>query len=162
MRLLSDPERLRVAQGGASLARLKLVQRAQRRGAVVVEFALTSGLLFMIVFAAIEFMRVNTIVNSTENAAYEGARAGIVPGSTASDVEQAGLAMLGAIGVRGATITVEPATLDESTPEVTVTIAVPLDQNSFIAPRYFLGDTLTKTCTLSREVPNASQNAAGS
>jgi Flp pilus assembly protein TadG len=129
---------------------------------VLVEFALTASLLFMIVFAAIEFMRVNTIVNSTENAVYEGARAGIVPGSTSQDVEDAANAMLASIGVRGATITVEPEALQESTPEVTVTIDVPLDQNSFIAPRFFSGGTLTKTCTLSREVPNASTASAGS
>ena len=161
MRLLSDLKRPQLAPCG-TLVRRRVASIAVRRGAVLVEFALTAGLLFMIVFAAIEFMRVNTIVNSTENAAYEGARAGIVPGSTSSDVEAAARSMLLAIGVRGATVTVEPATLEESTPEVAVTISVPLDQNSFIAPRYFLGDTLTKTCTLSREVPNASAQAAGS
>ncbi|MEX2141054.1 MAG: TadE/TadG family type IV pilus assembly protein [Pirellulales bacterium] len=132
-----------------------LASAADRKGAVVVEFAITAGLLFMIVFAAIEFMRVNTIVNSTENAAYEGARAGIVPGAKAKDVKDAAGAMLAAIGVRGAKIDVEPDAIQPDTPEVTVTIDVPLDSNSFIAPRYFLGKTLTKTCTLTREVPNA-------
>jgi Flp pilus assembly protein TadG len=133
-----------------------------RRGAVVVEFALTAGLLFMILFASIEFMRVNTIVNSTENAAYEGARAGIVPGAKAKDAQDAAAAMLGAIGVRGAKIDVEPPAILPDTPEITVTIEVPLDNNSFIAPRYFLGKTLTKTCTLSREVANADATAGGS
>jgi Flp pilus assembly protein TadG len=128
---------------------------AARRGAVVVEFAMTAGLLFMILFASIEFMRVNTIVNSTENAAYEGARAAIVPGSKVKDAKDAARGMLRAIGVRGAKIDVQPNPLQPDSPEVTVTIDVPLDNNSFITPRYFLGKTLTKTCTLTREVPNA-------
>jgi Flp pilus assembly protein TadG len=132
---------------------------AERRGTVVVEFALTAGLLFMILFASIEFMRVNTIVNTAENAAYEGARAGIVPGAKAKDVEDAANGMLGAIGVRGAQIDVEPNPIQPDTPEITVTISVPLDNNSFIKPQYFLGKTLTKTCTLTREVPNSA--AAG-
>jgi hypothetical protein len=100
-------------------------------------------------------MRVNTIVNTTENAAYEGARAGVVPGATSSQVQTAANAMLSAIGVRNATVSVQPTTIVQTTPDVTVTIGVPLDSNSLIAPRFFLGDTLTKTCTLSREVLTA-------
>jgi Flp pilus assembly protein TadG len=126
-----------------------------RRGAVAVEFALTASLLFLILFASVEFMRVNTIVNTAENAAYEGARAGVVPGATSSQVQTAANAMLSAIGVRNATVSVQPATIVQTTPDVTVTIGVPLDSNSLIAPRFFLGDTLTKTCTLSREVLTA-------
>ena len=131
-----------------------------RRGAALVEFALTSGLLFLIVLSAIEFMRVNTIVNTSENAAYEGARTGIVPGATAADAIAAAQEMLDVIGTRSAVVTVEPETIQTDTPEITVTIQVPLNANSFIAPRFFLGKTLTKACTLSREITNA--QSAGS
>ncbi len=142
--------------------RPRCASRSQRLGAVAVEFALTAGLLFLVIFTAIEFMRVNTIVNSAENAAYEGARTGIVPGATVKEVKAAATSMIQAIGVRGATVTVDPTPIAEDTPEITVTIAVPLDKNSFVAPRFFLGDTLTKTCTLSRELPNANGTGAGS
>jgi Flp pilus assembly protein TadG len=114
-----------------------------RRGAVAVEFALTASLLFFIIFTAIEFMRVNSIVNSTENAAYEGARAAIVPGAVDQNAKDAANAMIKAIGVRGATVDVQPAPITDNTAEITVTVSVPLDKNSFIAPRFFLGDTLT-------------------
>jgi Flp pilus assembly protein TadG len=133
-------------------------RHSARQGAVAVEFALTSGLLFLIVFIAIEFMRVNSIVNSAENAAYEGARAGIVPGAVADDVTTAANAIVKAIGVRNATVSLQPTVINDHTPEVTVTVAVPLDDNSFIAPRFFLGDTLTKTCTLSREIVDTTAN----
>jgi len=137
-------------------------RQCDRRGAVAVEFALTAGLLFMILFTSIEFMRVNTIINSAENAAYEGARAGIVPGAKASEVRAAARSMISAIGVTGARIRVNPRTIQQDTPEVTVTVEVPLDRNSFIGPRYFLGDTLTKSCTLSREVYSGGPQGGGS
>jgi Flp pilus assembly protein TadG len=151
MQAIGMPDRTMACARGAAPRRSLGAPCKRRRGAVVVEFALTAGLLFLFVFTAIEFMRVNTIVNSTENAAYEGARAGIVPGATSADAIAAAQSMIGAIGVRGATVLIEPETLKSDTPEITVTIHVPLDSNSFIAPRFFLGKTLIKACTLSRE-----------
>ena len=85
--------------------------RRDRRGAALVEFALTASLLVLIVFTAVEFMRVNTIVNTSENAAYEGARTGIVPGATAADAIAAAQSILNAIGTRNAVVSVEPATI---------------------------------------------------
>jgi Flp pilus assembly protein TadG len=134
-------------------------RRPNRRGAALVEFALTSSLLFLIVFTAIEFMRVNTIVNTSENAAYEGARTAIVPGATADDAIAAAQSMLSVIGTRNAVVLVEPATITTDTPEITVTVQVPLNANSFIAPQFFLGKTLTKACTLSREITDSGQGA---
>jgi hypothetical protein len=104
-------------------------------------------------------MRVNTIVNSSENAAYEGARTGIVPGATAADAIAAAQSTLNVIGTRNAVVSVEPETITSDTEEITVTVQVPLDDNSFIAPRFFLGKTLTKACTLSREVVSAAPSA---
>jgi Flp pilus assembly protein TadG len=133
--------------------------RRERRGAALVEFALTASLLFLIVFTAVEFMRVNTIVNTSENAAYEGARSAIVPGATAADAIAAAQSILNVIGTRNAIVSVEPDTIATDTEEITVTVQVPLDDNSFIAPQFFLGKTLSKSCTLSREVTNASTSA---
>jgi Flp pilus assembly protein TadG len=132
-------------------------RRSYRRGAALVEFALTSSLLFLIVFTAIEFMRVNTIVNTSENAAYEGARTAIVPGATAADAIAAAQSILNVIGTRNAVVSVDPQAVEINTLEITVTVQVPLDANSFIVPQFFLGKTLTKACTLSREITDASQ-----
>jgi Flp pilus assembly protein TadG len=132
-------------------------RRGYRRGAALVEFALTSSLLFLIVFTAIEFMRVNTIVNTSENAAYEGARTAIVPGATAADAIAAAQSVLSVIGTRNAVVSVDPQMVETNTVEITVTVQVPLDANSFIVPQFFLGKTLTKECTLSREITDASQ-----
>ncbi len=61
-------------------------RNARRSGASAVEFALCAPLLFLLVFAAWEFSRANMILNTMENAAYEGCRRGIVPGASANDV----------------------------------------------------------------------------
>jgi Flp pilus assembly protein TadG len=126
-----------------------------RRGVALVEFALTVPILFLILFVSVEFMRVNTIVNSIENAAYEGARRGIVPGATAAEIIADAKALTDAVGIRGAVIDVQPPTIAEDTPEITVTVNVPADSNAFVAPRFFAGDTISKTCTLSREVSDS-------
>jgi Flp pilus assembly protein TadG len=148
-----------------SIARIprsaRLRRPALRRGAVAVEFALTSGILFLVLFTSIEFMRVNTIVNSTENVAYEAARAAIVPGATNAVAAQTAQNMLRAIGVKGAQLVVQPDPINEDTPEVTVTVRVPLNENSFVMPRFFADDTIVKTCTLSREV-QATNSTSGS
>jgi Flp pilus assembly protein TadG len=118
---------------------------------VTVEFALTVPLLFMIVFAAIEFSRVNVIRHTVDNAAYEGARDGVYPGATAADVRATAQSILNAVGTAGAVITVTPSNIQENTPEVTVRVEVPLDQNGWIFPSFFAGRTLTGSSTLARE-----------
>ena len=57
-----------------------------RPGAVLVEMAITSSLAFLFFFAALEFCRVAMIRHTVENALYEGARTGIVPGATTAEV----------------------------------------------------------------------------
>ena len=59
--------------------------RRTRTAAVVVEFAICAPILFLFFFASLEFSRVNMIRQSVENAVYEGARRGIVPGATAAN-----------------------------------------------------------------------------
>jgi Flp pilus assembly protein TadG len=132
-------------------ARRPIRKRRLRKGAALVEFALTVPILFLVVFAAIEFSRVNTIRHSVANAAYEGARRGIVPGATAADARSAASSILTAVCVRDAEVTVSPSVIDADTSEITVSITVPLDQNGWITPKFFEGDILNSSCTLARE-----------
>ena len=59
----------------------------KRTGATTVEFAITVPILFSLLFTAFEFSRMNVIRQTAVNAAYEGARRGIVPGASETDVE---------------------------------------------------------------------------
>ena len=126
--------------------------KRNRRAAAAVEFAMTVPLLFLFVFASIEFSRANMIKNMIENAAMEGAREGMLPGRTAADCTAAAQDLIDIMALNGATITIEPATLTPTTPEVTVTVSVPMSQNSLAMSRFVLGETLTQSVTLPREL----------
>ena len=127
------------------------IRSQPRRGATTVEFALTAPLLFMVILAAIEFSRVNMVRHTVQNASYEGCRRGIVPGASADDVRQRANAVLGTVSVHGGQVTVEPAVIASDTPQVSVTVAAPLDQNGWITSVFFSGRTVTSSLTLARE-----------
>ncbi|SMP48059.1 TadE-like protein [Neorhodopirellula lusitana] len=119
----------------------------------MVEFAAVLPVLLLFTFAGIEFSRVNMIRNTAVNAAYEGARKGIVPGATASECKRAAMHLLDMIDVSGATAIVNPNTIQPDTEQVTVTVTVPITKsNAFIAPEFFFGKNITTSVTLPREV----------
>ena len=126
--------------------------RKPRRGAVTVEFAVAFPILLLFTFAGIEFSRVNMIRNTAINAAYEGARKGIVPGATSSECEQAAIQLLDFVDISGGSAVVSPSNIQPKTESVTVTVTVPITSaNSFITPQYFMGRTITTSVTLPRE-----------
>ena len=125
--------------------------RRGRSGVVTVEFAICAPILFLIFFAALEFGRVNMIRQSVENAVYEGSRRGIVPGATADDCRTAARNVLNTISVNGGTIDVAPPVITQDTSQVTVTVSVPVNSNSWVAPLFFDGKTITNSMTLRRE-----------
>jgi len=125
--------------------------RPQRRGAALVEFALMAPIMFMFFIACIEFSRANMLRNSMSIAAYEGARKGIIPGSTAAQVEATARASLASAGIVPESVVVNPAVLTQTTPVVTVTITALGSKNLWISPMFTKGMKLTKSSSLSRE-----------
>ena len=126
--------------------------RNPRQGAVTVEFAIAAPVLLMFVFASIEFSRVNMIRNTIENAAYEGARRGVLSGATAANCAAVTQDLLDIVGVADSTITVTPPVIQANTEEVTVTVEVPMTvSNGYVTPKYYLGRTLRTSVTLPRE-----------
>ncbi|MEM6799666.1 MAG: TadE family protein, partial [Planctomycetota bacterium] len=105
-------------------------QRNDRRGATAVEFAIVAPVFFLILFAMFEFSRVNVLRHTADNAAYEAARVAIVPGATAADAVAEAGRLLGVVGARGVNIAVDPPNLGPGTREVTVSVEVPMSQNS--------------------------------
>ncbi|WP_040763991.1 TadE/TadG family type IV pilus assembly protein [Novipirellula maiorica] len=126
--------------------------RKPRRGAVTVEFAVAFPVLLLFVFAGIEFSRVNMIRNTAINAAYDGARKGIVPGATSAECEQAAMQLLDFVDISGGSADVTPSEIKADTESVTVTVTVPITSaNSFITPQYFVGRSIVTSVTLPRE-----------
>ena len=125
--------------------------KKQRRGAVMVEMAITSGLVFFFFFAALEFCRVSMIRHTVENALYESARQGIVPGATSTEIQSTARRVLSRIGISGANIEVSPTNIQNSTPEVSVRIRLPLDRGLFAPALFFVGKSLDRTLVMQRE-----------
>ena len=122
-----------------------------RRGVVTVEFAIVAPVIFLMFFGALEFAAVNLVRQTASNAAYEGARVLVVPGANSDEAKTVAEQMLVNIGVaNGATVNVE-----ETTEEVTVTVTIPADRNSWGLSRLFGGITVAQKCRLSREVSTA-------
>ncbi len=113
--------------------------------------AMTLPLLFLTVFAAVEFGRMNMMRHTVDNAAYEAARKAIVPGATAAQAEAEALRVMDTIGSKGVSVTVTPAVIDLDTRQVNVTVTIDADQNGFIANTFFRGKQLTGSVTMNRE-----------
>ncbi len=135
-----------------SLTRQLFRQRSDRTGTTTVEFALTAPILILIVFASIEFSRANMLLHSTTVAASEGARRGIISGTTAADITTLVKAELSAIGIAHSAVIVDPAMVTDNTELVTVGVSVPVDhRNGYVVPQFFLGKRVAKVVAMPRE-----------
>ena len=123
-----------------------------RSGVVATEFAITLPIVLLFFFAAFEVCRFSMIVHTVDNAVYEGARRGIIPGATSGQCRNEARRILGALGVRNATVVVTPGTIETETPRVTVDITVPFGQNSFVPLNFFDGMAVRRSLTMTREV----------
>lgn len=122
-----------------------------RRGATTVEFAMTVPIVFLFLFASLEFMRAYNLVHTADNAAYEAARLGTTPGATAAEVESTAASVLSVIGVNDAVIDVQPPTIDLDTDDVTVTVTIPMNTNGIVAPFFLKDRAITAEMTMTRE-----------
>jgi hypothetical protein len=107
-------------------------RRHVKRGAAAVEFAVTAPVFFLFL-------------------AYEGARAAMVPGATATDAKAKADSILKIVGARGAKVTITPSALTPTTTEVTVAVDVPMRRNGLIVPRFTSKTTLHSESTLRTE-----------
>ena len=89
--------------------------------------------------------------HSVEQAAYESARVGIVPGKSVADVTAKATQILNSTGVRNATITVTPTTFTTSTSTVTVEIRCKYSDNSWLRPVFLSNTDMVSTMTLDHE-----------
>lgn len=133
----------------SELKRKRTGKRPSRRraGATTVEFAFIVPIIFAIFLGSLEMTRLNFIRHSASNAAYEGARKAIVPGSTTEQARGEALRLMTTVGVTNDVT----ATVTSNMNSMTVTVSVPVDRNSWGIARFSSGMTITQSCTLSRE-----------
>lgn len=123
--------------------------RNNRSGATTVEFAIVVPVIFTLFLGTIEMTRLNFIRHSAANAAYEGARKAIIPGSSYTEATDEAMRLMQAVGVSNG-VTANLTTLNDT---MTVTVTVPVNQNSWGALRFSSGMIVTQSCTLTKETP---------
>lgn len=135
----------------ASPRKVRRQSRRDRRGATMVEFAIVAPVFFLILLASIEFSRVNVMRHTADHAAYEAARAAMVPGATADDARQVANDVMQIVGTNNPTVDIDPANLGAGVDEIRVDINIPLSQNTFVFPRFTQNRNISATATLRTE-----------
>ena len=130
-----------------------------RRGASAVEFAMVLPVLVLLIFGGIELTRVSMLQHTVDHAAYIAARDAIVPGANVSDVIQTAENHLQTIGVQGATITVTPSEITDSTTEVLVRVVAPVSGNSLVVPNFASSDVIGQARLLTERSPGQMSNS---
>ncbi len=132
---------------------LPRLSNATRKGAVAVEFAGCLTLLVLFTFSAFEFARLSMVKHTVGTAAYEAARHVMVPGATTAEAKSTAQSVLATVGIRSATVTVSPDPLTDTNSSVTVTVSVPMSQNSWLAPLFSSGKIVKTSVRLVTERP---------
>ena len=127
---------------------------SSRRGAAAVEFALVAPLIFLFLFAIIEFGRGLMVVHALESAAREGCRVAVRWDGTLAEVQTTVDARLQTFGVSSHTITIDPNPPTNACQwePITLTISVSYDNVGWLPLSGILdGITLTGSCTMPQE-----------
>lgn len=131
----------------------------RRTGAAIVEFAVTLPIILFLLAALLEFSRVLMLKQTINSAAYEGARAAVVVGSTPQTACDSVDALMKATQLKKWVTDIDPLVFDEQTSAVTVRVAVPVADNSWITPFFFRSSVIHSSVTLITERPPAVQLA---
>ena len=122
-----------------------MIQKLNRKGAVAVEFAFVLPVIFLFFFGLWEWSRVEMIRQVSETAVFEAARMGTLPGATDADAENQALDILDVYLISGANV---DATVNST--ESTVTLEVPLDQNTWISSQLYSGKAIQTELTFQK------------
>ena len=107
-----------------------------RKGSHSVEFAIVLPIMLLLFLSGIEFARMNLLRHLAENASYEAARHVIVPGATVEEAEAKANAILSVMGVKGASLTISPDPVLETTGTVSVKVTFPAKKNLWMVPMF--------------------------
>ena len=126
---------------------------AKRNGAAVVEFAVVLPVFVTLLLGTIETCTMIFLQQSLKIAAYESARAAIVPGSDDFDINLATTEILTARRIKNGTVTVTPANFQNAAygSFIRVDVSAPCNSNSVFALRFYGSKTLTGTVEMMKE-----------
>lgn len=122
-----------------------------RRGVATTEFAICLPILLIFLFGCHETSRAFMMQHAAESAAYEAARAGIVPNATPAECRRVAENILRSVGVTNFNLNVTPNPIQQQSPTINVTIEVPMSRNTALTPFFFREVTLRGSCQMPRE-----------
>lgn len=123
----------------------------QRHAATSVEMALVLSLFLLFLFAFFELGHALMIDSVTENAAYEGARRGIVPGASLESARQAAAEIALASSLRSVDVQVQSRQLAPYVQGITVTVNASLSENSIFLGMFLGNATISRSVTMIHE-----------
>lgn len=131
---------------------------SSRQGASAVEFAIVGPVMFLIIFASLEIIRLGMMQGIAEDAAYEAARYVMVPGAIKAEGVAEANRLLAVMGTQNANVVVEAYDADglqseisDFTRRVTVRIDIPIADNGLMASMYAGDRMISSTATLTFE-----------
>jgi Flp pilus assembly protein TadG len=143
-------------------ARGRVIRSAghQRMAAALVEFAVVSPIMFMLILAIFEFGRTFMVMELLTEGARVGCRQAIIEGTSSQQIRDTVTNYLTGLGINGDTVgvivsdgvanTVEAATQPAYT-EMTVKVTVPVTSISWVPNPFFTSGTLSGQFTMRRE-----------
>jgi Flp pilus assembly protein TadG len=125
-----------------------------KRGVAAVEYAVVLSVALLMVWIMVEYSRMMMACDCLLQAAQEGARIGVVPGSTTAQVTAEVNNILANSFITGATVTTSPADIStlKAGQTVTVNISVPCNSITWLpSPKFLYGRVLKGSCVMLRE-----------
>ncbi|PQO36548.1 TadE/TadG family type IV pilus assembly protein [Blastopirellula marina] len=129
----------------------KKTNRRSRRGMAVTELAICLPVVVLILMAAIQGAEMMFLKQSVAIAAYEGCRAALKPNSTANSAATAAAAVLDDRHIHNAVIDSSNFTKAPTGHDVTISITVPVAENSTLQGWMFSPPTITSSVTMMKE-----------
>jgi Flp pilus assembly protein TadG len=121
-----------------------------RRGVAAAELAVCLPIVVLLVIATIESCSALFLKQSLTASAYEGVRAAIKKGSTATSVQTACNQILADRRIKGSQVNLNPANIASLKPGdfIDVTVSAPCTPNSPVPTTFFRGRTLTAKASM--------------
>ncbi len=121
----------------------------RRRGAAIIEVALTLPILVLICLATIDTCRVIYLRQSAKIVAFECARIGIIPGVKQVHVDSTSQSLLKNRGIHGWSLSLNPPLTELHKGDLlTVCIAVPANENSLGTSWFYRGKTFRESVSI--------------
>jgi Flp pilus assembly protein TadG len=147
--------RVDIESNSATHTPLRVVGRSKRPGVAAVEFAVILPFVMVLFLGMIEFGRVLMVQQIITNAAREGCRYAVLPGSTVSSSQTVVTTYLSNSSITlsspstQVTVSPDPSTAAQGT-SITVTVTVPFNSVSWLPTPLFMGGKQLRSTVVMR------------